>query len=526
MNGTLELIRLALRRDRVLLPAWLGMFVLLAVGSAAATKGMFPTTESVVTAADSMNGTPALVAVYGRIYDPTSIGALAMLKALATGAMILAVFSIIVVVRHTRSDEESGRRELLGAGVVGRHAPLVAALAVAAGANILLGLVTSLSLIGAGMPADGSFAFGLAWVSVGLAFAAIAGITAQLATSARGAVGLAVAALGVVFLLRAVGDTADVAGPRWLSWLSPLGWGQQFRPYAGNRWWVLLITIGFAVVAAGTAHLLAARRDLNTGLLPDRPGPATGTLHGVFGLAWRLQRGPLLGWVIGFVVYGVLVGSVAGSIGDMLSSPQAAELFKKLGGDNALTDAVFAAMFGFLGVIASAYGLQTAMRLHSEETELRAESLLATSVTRVRWAASHIVTAVVGTAVLLVSAGLAAGTVHAAQTSDLSAVGKVLAGALVQIPAAWVLVGIAVAAYGLAPRLVVIGWSALAVFLLLGELGPMFRFDQWLMDLSPWAHLPKVPGSAVTATPLLWLLALAAAGLITGLVGLRRRDIV
>lgn len=71
-----------------------------------------------------------------------------------------------------------------------------------------------------------------------------------------------------------------------------------------------------------------------------------------------------------------------------------------------------------------------------------------------------------------------------------------------------------------------IGWSALAVFLMLGELGPMFGFDQWLMDLSPWAHLPKVPGSAVTATPLLWLLALAAAGLITGLVGLRRRDIV
>lgn len=525
MNGTLELVRLALRRDRVLLPAWLSVFVLLAVGSAAATKGMFPTTESVVAAAQSMNGTPALVAVYGRIYDPTSIGALAMLKALATGAMFLAVFSIIVVVRHTRSDEESGRRELIGAGVVGRHAPLAAALTVAVGANIVLGLVTSLSLVGAGMPADGSFTFGLAWMSVGVTFAAIAGITAQVATTTRGAVGLAVAALGIVFLLRAVGDTADVAGPRWLSWLSPLGWGQQFRPYAGNRWWVLLITVGFAVVAAAAAHLMAARRDLNAGLLPDRPGPATGTLSGVFGLAWRLQRGSLLGWTIGFAVYGVLVGSVAGSIGDMLSSQQAAELFRKLGGDNALTDSVFAAMFGFLGVIASAYGLQAAMRLHSEETELRAESLLATSVTRGRWAASHVVIALAGIAVLLLSAGLAAGTVHAAQTGDLSVVGKVLAGALVQIPAAWVLVGIVVAAYGLAPRLVVLGWSALVVFLLLGELGPMFGFDQWLMDFSPWAHLPKVPGSAVTATPLLWLTAIAVAGLAAGMVGLRRRDI-
>lgn len=525
MNGTLELIRLALRRDRVLLPAWLSVFVLLAVGSAAATKGMFPTTQSVVAAANSMNGTPALVAVYGRIYDPTSIGALAMLKALATGAMFLAVFSIILVVRHTRSEEENGRRELLGGGVAGRHAPLAAGLTVAAGANVLLGLVTSIGLAAAGMPVDGSFAFGLAWMSVGLAFTAIAGITAQVATTSRGATGLAVATLGVVFVLRAVGDTADVAGLRWLSWLSPLGWGQQFRPFAGNRWWVLLITVGFAVAAAVTAHLLAAGRDLGAGLTPDRPGPATGRLRGVFGLAWRLQRGSLLAWTIGFLAYGVLVGSVAGSIGDMLSSPQAEELFKRLGGDNALTDAVFAAMLGFLGVIAAAYGLQAAMRLHAEETELRAESLLATSVTRGRWAASHIVIALAGSAVLLVTAGLAAGTVHAAQTGDASVVGRVLTGALVQVPAAWVLVGIAVAAYGLAPRLVVAGWSALAVFLLLGELGPLFGFDQWLMDLSPWAHVPKVPGSAVTATPLLWLLAVAAVGLAAGFAGLRRRDI-
>ncbi|SER70336.1 ABC transporter permease [Lentzea albida] len=525
MNGTGELIRLALRRDRVLLPAWLSVFVLLAVGSAAATEGMFPTADSVVAAATTMNGTPALVAVYGRIYDPTSIGALAMLKALATGAMFLAVFSIVVVVRHTRSDEETGRRELLGAGAVGRHAPLAAAMAVAAGANVLLGLVTAAGLVGAGLPVAGSLVFGLAWASVGLAFTAIAGITAQVATTSRGAVGLAVATLGVVFLFRAIGDTADVAGPRWLSWLSPLGWGQQFRPYAGNRWWVLLITAGFAVIAAGVAHLVVARRDLGAGVLPDRPGPATGTLNGVFGLAWRLHRGALLAWTAGFVAYGVLVGSVAGTIGDALSSPQTAELFRRLGGENALTDAVFAAMFGFLGVIAAAYGLQTAMRLHGEEVELRAESLLATPVGRVRWASSHVVVALAGVVVLLVSAGLAAGTVHAARTGDLSAVGEVLAGALVQIPAAWVLVGIVVAAYGLAPRLVVAGWSALAVFLVLGELGPLFGFDQWLMDLSPWAHLPKVPGSAITTTPLLWLLAVVVAGLAAGFAGLRRRDI-
>ena len=42
--------------------------------------------------------------------------------------------AILLVVRHTRAEEETGRAELVGAGVVGRHAPLAAAL-ITAGAR-------------------------------------------------------------------------------------------------------------------------------------------------------------------------------------------------------------------------------------------------------------------------------------------------------------------------------------------------------------------------------------------------------
>ena len=67
-------------------------------------------------------------------------------------------------------------------------------------------------------------------------FAATAAVAAQVAESARGANGLAVAVLGGAFALRAIGD----AGPHWLSWLSPLGWGQACAPFAGERWWLLV----------------------------------------------------------------------------------------------------------------------------------------------------------------------------------------------------------------------------------------------------------------------------------------------
>jgi ABC-2 type transport system permease protein len=200
--GTKALVRLALRRDRLLLPAWIIVFVGMAASSAAASIDLYPTVQSRVMAAASLNNTQSLVALYGRIYDPTSLGGIAMIKMGGIGAIFVAVLAILIVVRHTRAEEETGRLELVGATVVGRSAPLTAALLVALGMNLALAVLTAFGLIAAGLPAEGSFAFGLAWAGVGIAFAAIAGVTAQRPRSARAATGIACAVLGVVYVLR------------------------------------------------------------------------------------------------------------------------------------------------------------------------------------------------------------------------------------------------------------------------------------------------------------------------------------
>ena len=273
----------------------------MAASSASATVDLYPTVASRVRAAASFNGTQSLVALYGRIYDPPSVGGIALVKMGGIGAVFVALLAILIVVRHTRAEEEAGRLELVGATVVGRYAAAHRGVARRGRDEPRARGGTAVGLIAAGLPADGSFAFGLAWAGVGIAFAAVAGVTAQLTRSARAATGIAIAVLGLAYLLRAIGDTAGQAGPGWLTWLSPIGWGQQFRAYAGNRWWVLLLTVGFALVVAAGAYALLARRDLGAGLVPDRPGPPTAapSLRSPLALAWRLQRGALLGWAVG-----------------------------------------------------------------------------------------------------------------------------------------------------------------------------------------------------------------------------------
>jgi ABC-2 type transport system permease protein len=525
--GTGALLRLAIRRDRVIASVWILLFVIMAAGSSSASQDLYNTLESRVRAANAVNDTPATLALYGRVFDPTSLGAVSLIKLGAMGAALVALVAIFTVVRHTRAEEEAGRGELLGATVVGRYAPLTAALLFSTGISIVLALLTGLSLAGTGLPASGAFAFGLSWAFAGIAFAAVAALAAQVTEGARTARSLAAAVLAAAYLLRAAGDAAGTDDSTWLSWLSPIGWAQQVRPFAGDRWWVLLYLLFFAALVAVGAYLLVARRDHGAGLLPQKPGRAAASrsLSTPLGLAMRLQRGGLGGWLVGMTLGGLVIGSIASQVGEFVDSPQAREMVMKLGGERGLIDAFLSAEMGILAVIVSAYGISTAMRLRTEETALRVEPILATRISRLRFAASHITVALVGTTLLMLTVGVFAGIAHGAAAGDMSEFGRVLLAALVHLPSVWVLTGITVLVFGLAPGLIMAGWGALVVFLLLGQLGPIFELPQWAMDISPFTHTPKLPGGELTATPLVSLTLVAAALIAVGLTGFRRRDI-
>jgi len=167
------------------------------------------------------------------------------------------------------------------------------------------------------------------------------------------------------------------------------------------------------------------------------------------------------------------------------------------------------------------------LRLHAEETAGRADPVLVGSVGRVRWGLSHLVVAFAGTAALLAVAGLATGLGYGLAAGGAgSETVRMLGAGLAQLPAAAVIVGVAALAYGAVPDgCVAVAWTAVGLAVLLSLFGPAIQLSQWVLDVSPFTHAPRLPGGTVTAAPLLWLSAAAVALSAAGLAALHRRDI-
>ncbi|MFC3998923.1 ABC transporter permease [Nocardiopsis sediminis] len=523
LTGTPALIRLILRRDRIRLAGWFGIAALLVIGVAAAMPATLPGEAAREAFVRHTNTDPTQILAIGPVYGDSE-GAVAAWRVRGQAALLVALAGILAVIRHTRADEEAGRRELLGATVLGRHAPLTAALAVVAGAGLACGAAIAAGLMALGRAPGGSIAMGLSVAAVGWAFAAVAAVAAQLSESSRGATGLAAGAMGAFYALRAA---ADISGVTWLAWLTPFGWTQQVRPFAGDHLWPVAFTAAMCVPIAGAAYLLSARRDLGSGLLPSRPGPAGAAprLRTPIALAWRLHRGALLGWLVAFTLFGAGLGAVARSAADLVAASPA--LGALVDGGGRPVDGYFAIIIYIISQVVCVYAIQAVLRLRSEETEGRADPILTGPVGRLRWAGGHLLIAALGSAAVLAGAGLGAGLAYGAASGDIGGeLPTLLLGSLVRVPSVWVLAALAAALYGLAPRAAALGsYTALGLLFALEFAVELVGAPHAVLIVSPFAWTPAVPVAAPAAAPPVALSAVAAVLTASGLAGLRRRDL-
>jgi ABC-2 type transport system permease protein len=530
----LRLLLARVRRDRVILPIWIGATALLAYASASGVKVEFATDADREAVLSVAIATPSLLALRG-LPDGATLGSYVYFQVFCYLAVMAGLMSTFLLTRHTRADEERGRLELLAATPIARTTNLAVALVLGVLANAVLALFVALGFIAGGLDAVGSWVAGVAAGVTGLAFLGVAALAAQVAPTSRSANGLGAAAVGVAFLLRALGDalgSPDLASltvtSAWPSWLSPVGWGQHVFAFTRHDRSPLLLALALAVVTAGIALIVQSRRDLGSSLLPERLGSSTGRIRSAVGLAWRQQWPSLIGWVIGAALTGSIAGAIGGRIADAADLAQTLQdLLSSFvpGGRGQLIDLLVAAVIGIAGILAAAAGVQAILRARGEESDGRLELVLAAPVRRVAWLLGYVLVAVVSVTAVALAAGLAAGASFL--PTDAERFWPSVLGGVAQIPAAVAFVALAAFVLAVLPRLTVpLGWAVIVVGFMIGQFGGLLQLPDWVRDASPFRHTPAIPPvDGADWTGAFWLIGISVVVVAASAVLVRTRQL-
>ena len=321
LAGLGTMVRFVLRRNRVRLCVWFVVLVGLFAYVGAYYRSLF-TTQQALDDFAKLSDTPGIKALTGLAAAPATLGGAVWTKIWMTCAVTLALGVVFLVTRNGRADEELGRTELLRSRMLGLHAYSVASWLVNATLCVVIGLFVAmasaaLGLDPAGAGTAGSWVVGASVTGVGLFALGVGAVAGQVASTSRGANALGSIVLVVCYVLRMVGDLGNGA----LTWVSPIGWGQQMEPWGANRWWPFALLVALTAVLLAVAWSAEARRDYAAGLLPQRPGRAGAPQRYAtpLGLALRLQRGPIIGWTVTVVLGALLLGSVVKQMNDLLA---------------------------------------------------------------------------------------------------------------------------------------------------------------------------------------------------------------
>ncbi len=532
LTGTGRLVRLYFRLDRTRQPLWvLGISVL--VGVTPASIGNLVRSEMAdtgETAQEVLASQAALVSTNGAIIalngPPDSLDTFGGRYAFELGAFLLvviALMNILLGVRHTRSDEEAGRLELVRAGAVGPWAPLAAVGIELTVANGAIGLIAAGLFIADGLDPGRCLLFGLGLTLTGLVFAAIAAVWSQITEFGRAAVGASLATLGVAFVVRSFGDVTENGA----SWLSPLGWTQQLDAFGSIQPAALIVpAVAIGAISAG-ALWLSVHRDVGGGLISAGVGPdrATSGLVSPWGLAWRLSRTVLAAWTVGLAALGTMYGVLIEDMNQILEENEAvAEMIEAAGVDLSLFRLTFGALvLTMLSIVGTGGALQLVLRCQSEEASGRAETVLGGAVDRGWWLGSFALLGALGAAVVMTAAATGLTLGDAARTGSPEW-GFVAAG-WARLPAMLVFVSLALALFGWRRRAAPGVWLAFTVAAALLMFGPSLDLPTWVLNLSVYTHVNHRPAAdqGTVATVVLLAAAAFAAGL--GIILFRRRDV-
>ncbi len=524
LTGTRPLLGALAKHDGSRFAPWVLIVTALSASSVLVYPWIFPDAADRAALAAAVGSNPALGLIFGPAYDLSTVDGFNSWRSLALGGFLTALGAIFLVTRATRAQEDSGQAELLASGVMGRSSRLMAASLLALGASLMLGLVVGLVTVLFGGGWEDSMLLGFTFAGTGWMFTGIASVTAQIGGDSRSANSMAVGTLGVLFLAR--GFLYSVEAPEWTTWVNPLGWMQETRPASGNHWWPLALAVGFSVVALAVGFYLQAQRDFGQGAIAPKPGPGRGRYTTTWRLALRQNRGPIVTWSIAFVALGFVFGFFVTSIYDLLGSDLAVQQAIAGGAvtPEGLVGAFMATILSMVGIVAAVPGVQTVVRIRTEEVNDRVEPIMATATPRWRYYASNVIVALGAPTIFVLIAGTLVAVL--ASSADIGVeLGDGVLQAVATVPAVWTVVAFSVAVIGARPQIPVAAWIGVLLSFAITLLGPTFNLPDWALAISSFWHVPKVTLPDPEWIGLVWISLVTIVFLAVGFAGFGKRDL-
>ena len=442
--------------------------------------------------------------------------------------LIAMVITALHIVGRTRKEEDLGRMELLRSFQIGRQANSLAAIKEAVIINILLAFFITGVMCSFGaesITTEGSLLFGASVGMAGIVGGAIALVMAQIMPSSSGATGSSLGIIGLLYILRASTDIANVK----LSMLNPLGWTYLTNPYTENNWLPLLFAFVFSVALVIVAFALEGNRDLGAGYLPEKSGKANArkSLLSVPGLFLRIGRGVIIAWLAGYLLLGLSYGSIYGDMESFIKDSEILQQMFTYTGvslEKSFTATIVMVMSGLVGILP----VIVINKLFNVEHRLYISQLHATKVTRAQFYWTNIILAfIVGLLGVLLSAACLGGTaLSVLSDSSTITMSDFLVAGLNFLPAVFFFTGLAALALGWAPRLGKVVYIYIVYSFMLNYFSGVVELPDWFLKTAIMSWVPRMPVEEFDVVVFVVITSISIAMIVAGYVGYKMRDMV
>ncbi len=493
--------RFVARRNLKFTIIWGCVFGGVIASSAIGYLGIYKTLVDREKFAASFSSNVGINALIGAPHHIETVNGFTAWRTMGLFILIGSIWAILAASRTFRGEEAAGRWEMFLVGqtttrratlqaLLGLYASVLAIFVLVAAGTYAAGFYHSI-----GFTLSNSLYMGLAAMCAPLIILTFGALASQIQPTRSRTAGMTAAFFGLSFLLRAVGN-AD-SHVHWLVAVSPLGWVEQLRPLTGSQPLWLLPILLLMVVIGSAAVAIAGRRDMGASVLPDKDSapPHLRLLKTPLGLAWRLNRLPMITWLTGLFIFATGFSSLSKAAAAAIkASPSAEQSFARLGGAAHVAATIFLGVVFLIGMtIMLLLVTSTLNALRDDEAEGYLDNLLVRPVSRAGWLGGRLVL-VVGNIVaaglvLAIGSWLGSHLVH-----NGLAFGTMLQAGINAMAPVVLLAGAGVLVFGFVPRLTAVGLYAVVAWSFIMEmLGSIGNLNHWLLDTSILHHVALAP---------------------------------